>query len=96
MSICGFSTARVRPGRAPGPGFPAVRPVDSIRQAGHFAPVSKKPHKVGEPKAAYAAKKPAKAATPASDAAGGEQAEFKRIADKLLTERKELLHKLAQ
>lgn len=58
-------------------------------------PVSKKPSKVGEPQASYAAKKPAKAA-PATKRAVASDADFKRITDKLFTERKELLHKLAQ
>ena len=57
--------------------------------------MSKKPHKVGEPKAAYAAKKPAKAARVPKPVATGDT-EFRRITDKLFTERKELLHKLAQ
>jgi len=56
--------------------------------------VSKKPPKVDEPQAPYAAKKPAKRAAPKKADPG--EAEFKRIANKLFTERKELLHKLAQ
>lgn len=72
-----------------------IGPVDTPARPSHPAPVSEKPHKVGEPKTADATKKPAKAAAvPAK--AGAQDAEFKRITDKLLTERKELLHKLAQ
>jgi hypothetical protein len=56
--------------------------------------VDKKPHKVEEPQAAYSAKKPAHTG-PAPEKAPS-AAEFDRIATKLLRERKELLHKLAQ
>jgi hypothetical protein len=56
--------------------------------------VSKKPHKVDETKAAYATKKPAKAAAVTPKKAG--KTEFQRIAGKLFAERKDLLHKLAQ
>ena len=67
----------------------------------HSAAVSKKPHKIEEPKAAYAAPKPAKAATasPKSTVPRGQMvddAAFKKVADKIFSERKELLHKLAQ
>ena len=61
----------------------------------HIPPVSKKPHKTNEPKADYAAKKPAKAAAVAKPEAT-KDAEFRRITGKLFTERKELLRKLAQ
>jgi hypothetical protein len=72
-----------------------IRPVDtSVLQTHRFA-VNKKPRKVDELKAAYPGKKPAKAVPAPKNGAGGD-AEFKRIAGKLLTERKELLHKLAQ
>jgi hypothetical protein len=70
-------------------------PVDTHRRLTHCAPVKKKPAKIEEPKAAYAAKKPAKAAALPKKTDLGE-AEFKRITSKLFTERKELLHKLAQ
>jgi hypothetical protein len=56
--------------------------------------VDKKPHKVEEPQASYTAKKPAKAAPALKKAPT--TAEFDRIANKLLRERRELLHKLAQ
>lgn len=56
--------------------------------------MDKKPHKVEEPQATYTAKKPAQDA-PASKKAPA-NTEFDRIATKLLRERKELLHKLAQ
>jgi len=62
-----------------------------------FPPVSKKPPKVGEASTPYAAKKPAKAViSPISNPAPTDDAAFKRIADKIFTERKELLRKLAQ
>ena len=61
----------------------------------HITRVKKKPRKVGETKAPDSAKRPAKATAVAAKH-GAQDAEFKRIADKLLTERKELLHKLAQ
>lgn len=69
--------------------------VDSWPGRMHPAPVSKKPRRVDEPKATYPAKKSAKA-TPAPRKTGAGSAEFKRITDKLFSERKELLHKLAQ
>jgi len=56
--------------------------------------VDKKPHKVEEPQGHYAAQKPAKTATVPKQSPT--TAEFDRIASKLLRERKELLHKLAQ
>jgi hypothetical protein len=56
--------------------------------------VDKKPHKVEEPQAHYAASKPAKIAPAVKKAPA--TTEFDRIANKLLSERKELLHKLAQ
>ncbi len=59
----------------------------------HGADVSKKPSKVGEAKAAYPAKK---AATAKLGKAAPDGPEFQAISSKLLKERKELLHKLAQ
>jgi len=57
--------------------------------------VDKKPNTIEEPRAAYAAskrtKKPASAPSKASTTA-----EFDRIAGKLFSERKQLLHRLAQ
>ena len=59
--------------------------------------VSKKPHKVQEATAPYTAKKPVKAAVaPKTSAASADDAAFKRATDKIFTERKELLRKLAQ
>ena len=56
--------------------------------------MKKKPSKVNEPQASYAAKKPGKTAPqPAPQA---DDAAFQRVADKIFTERKELLRKLAQ
>ena len=60
----------------------------------HCLDVDKKPHKVEEPQAIYAAKKSEKASIPAKKSP--DQEEFDRVAAKLFTERKELLHKLAQ
>ncbi len=56
--------------------------------------MNKKPSKVAEPQAPYAAKKPAKKA--AASKKSVPETEFQRIAGKLFKERKELLHKLAQ
>jgi len=58
--------------------------------------VSKKPHKVAESTSSYAAKKPAKAAAGLNNSATSADNTFKRITDKIFTERKELLRKLAQ
>lgn len=59
--------------------------------------MSKKPHKVAEPPAPYTAKKPVKAAASTKPgAATVSDADFKRVADKIFTERRELLRKLAQ
>jgi len=62
--------------------------------------VSKKPHKVNEPQIPYAAKKPVKAATSLKSTVPGGQtvddAAFKKVTDKIFSERKDLLHKLAQ
>jgi len=63
--------------------------------------VSKKPHKVNEPQIPYAAKKPVKvaAASLKSTVPGGQtvdDAAFKKVTDKIFSERKDLLHKLAQ
>jgi hypothetical protein len=63
--------------------------------------VSKKPHKIEETKAPYAAKKPTKgaASSPKSTVQGGQavdDAAFKKVTDKIFSESKALLHKLAQ
>jgi hypothetical protein len=62
--------------------------------------VSKKPHKIEEPKAAYPAKKPAKGAVPASKETAGtrymDDATFKKAADKVFKVHHELFRKLAQ
>ena len=72
--------------------------VDTPPVPAQFPGVSKKPSKVAEPQAPYAAKKPVKAAAAASktSATSADDAAFKRITDKIFTERKELLRKLAQ
>ncbi len=55
---------------------------------------------VGEAAAPYAAKKPAKAKAVTQPATASQsqvaEAAFKKVADKIFSERKELLHKLAQ
>ena len=56
--------------------------------------MSKKPSKVNEPQAPYAAKKATK--TPVSGKSAPHDTEFRRIAGKIFSERKELLRKLAQ
>jgi hypothetical protein len=56
--------------------------------------VSKKPSRIEESKAPYVVMKPTKRAAPKKAYLG--EVEFKRIASRLFTERKELLHKLAQ
>lgn len=58
--------------------------------------MSKKPHKIEEPKAAYRAPKPAKGAATAAGPRQVDDATFKRITEKIFTERKDLLRKLAQ
>lgn len=56
--------------------------------------MSKKPSKVADPQAPYAAKKRTRKAAVPKKSTG--ETEFQRIAGKLFKERKELLHKLAQ
>lgn len=62
--------------------------------------MSKKPRKIEESAAAYSAKKPAtKTLVPESVASTPrtiDKASFKKVTDKIFSERKELLHKLAQ
>lgn len=74
----------------------AAGPVDSVPPPAHCPGVSKKPHKIEEPKAAYPAKKPVKAASAPAGPRQVDDAAFKRITDKIFTERKDLLRKLAQ
>ncbi len=71
-------------------------PVDTPALPPQPALVSK-PRKAEEPQATYGAKKPAKAAssTKLGPASTSDEA-FKRVTDKIFTERKELLRKLAQ
>jgi len=75
---------------------PTLHPVDTAVSAAHLFTVSKKPHKVAESASSYAAKKPAKAAALSTRATSADDAAFKRITNKIFTERKELLRKLAQ
>jgi len=62
--------------------------------------MSKKPQKVGEAAAPYTAKKPLKGKTApkavSTEQSGAANAAFSKVADKIFSERKELLHKLAQ
>ena len=58
--------------------------------------MSKKPHKIEEPKATYPAKKPAKAVAVSARSRATDDATFTRITEKIFTERKDLLRKLAQ
>jgi hypothetical protein len=59
--------------------------------------VKKKPVRVEEPAPPYAAKKPAAKAVPAQPSVRpADDAAFKKVADKIFLERKELLRKLAQ
>jgi len=80
--------------------FEAGASVDSARLAEHITAMSKKPRKVEESTAAYSAKKPAdeapepNPAVPASRTV--DRATFQKVTDKIFSERKELLHKLAQ
>ena len=67
----------------------------------HIQPVSKKPHKANEPKAPYAAKKPAKVVpVPGPPPAAGvrymDDAEFKKASEKVFKVHSELFRKLAQ
>ena len=58
--------------------------------------MKKKSAKVGESKAAYGAKKRAAPAAAPVQTESTDDAVFRRVADKIFSERKELLHKLAQ
>jgi hypothetical protein len=61
--------------------------------------VKRKPAKVGESVAPYAARKPGKRGAPTPTEPGLRQvddAAFQKVADKIFAERKELLRKLAQ
>lgn len=75
-------------------------PVDTPAPPPHRASVSKKPRKVEEPQAPYAAKKPAKAAPVPKTAAAGvrlmDDATFKKASDKVFKVHHELFRKLAQ
>lgn len=62
--------------------------------------MTKKPRKIEEASTSYTAKKPATKAAAAGPAKPGvretDDTAFKKAADKIFSERKELLHKLAQ
>lgn len=79
---------------------PAGPPVDTALPPAHCLGVSKKPHKIEEPKAAYPAKKPAKAAPASKTETTGtrymDDATFKKAADKVFKTHHELFRKLAQ
>lgn len=73
-------------------------PVDTRGPAAHRAPVSKKPHKVEEATAPYAAKKPAKAGAPVSSS-GPRFADLEKVRAgnaKLIQVHRKVLQKLAQ
>ena len=80
----------------------AFRPVDSDRRPTHIAAVSKKPHKVEETTAAYAAKKAAQPAVPATkteNSGGVRYANLEKIRQtnaKLIQVHRDVLQKLAQ
>jgi hypothetical protein len=76
---------------------PAFPPVDTPPRSHIFVPVSKKSSKVQEAAANYTAKKPVKAAlSPKPGPVSTSDQAFKRVTDKIFSERKELLHRLAQ
>jgi hypothetical protein len=67
----------------------------------HINTVMAKPRKVGEPAGTYAAKPPAKRApaaptTPTHQVRDLDDATAQKLADKIFSERKDLLRKLAQ
>lgn len=79
---------------------PDVPPVDTTPSRAHGPSVCKKPSKIEEPKAAYAAQKPAKAVPAAKTEVGGvrtiDDATFKKASDKVFKTHSELFRKLAQ
>ena len=78
--------------------LPGLPPVDSRPSVAHSAPVSKKPHKVDEPQAPYAAKKPAKA-EPAPAQPGIRYADLAKVREtnaKLIQVHRVVLAKLAR
>lgn len=78
-------------------GFCFSAPVDSDRPVGHIPRVSKKPHKVEEPKAAYPAKKPAKVAPAmAGEIRYATPAQTRKAAAEVFEVHKELFRRLAQ
>lgn len=74
----------------------SCHPVDTTPAVAHCPGVDKKPHRAEEPKAAYPAKKPLAAAAAGSPSRQVDEATAKRITEKIFSERKELLRKLAQ
>ena len=82
------------------PNFRALAPVDSKGDTGQITRMSKKPRKIEESATPYVAKKSAETAAAKKSTEQGVRdsgdAAFKKIADKIFSERKELLHKLAQ
>lgn len=80
---------------------PFSPPVDSPPRPAHLGPVSKKPRKVEETKSPYPATPAGGGGTASSlpaTTAGGTAADqaFKKTVDRLFTERKDLLRRLAQ
>lgn len=80
--------------------FSLPHPVDTSPAPAHRAAVSKKPSKVSEPQAPYAAKKPAKGESAPKTEAGGvryiDDATFQKASAKVFKTHAELFRKLAQ
>lgn len=77
--------------------LPAPPPVDTAPPPAHGPGVSKKPHKIEEPKAAYPAKKPAKAtAAQPGEIRYATPEQARKAAAEVFEVHKELFRKLAQ
>lgn len=74
----------------------AFRPVDTSPPPAHGPSVSKKPHKIEEPKAAYPAKKPAKAALAQTGPRFADLEKVRANNAKLIQIHAKVLQKLAQ
>lgn len=79
-----------------------IGPVDTPLPSPHPAPVSKKPHKVGEPQAPYTAKKPVKAEARSAGASKDGQVRYvdretaRKLTKDILDKHHDLFRKLAQ
>lgn len=77
--------------------FQVGESVDRKGWSKHFSLMSKKPRKIEESSTSYSAKKPAPSpSSPAAAPRSVDKATFRKVTDKIFSERKELLHKLAQ